>query len=201
MYTPACDDEITGLVSFLDEQLTAIRASATGLTEEQATAQPCRSTLSIGGLIKHVTQGMQSTTERLTGTSSGPAEYDEAAIAAYQAGFTVSGDETVAGVIAEFDRARVGYLAAIRGTDPSAGTTEPPAPWFGIFDTRPTHARYQLVHQVEEMARHAGHADIIREQIDGISVPAIVLSEAGAPANEFFQPYVPAPGTLGAAEG
>ena len=48
------------------------------------------------------------------------------------------------------------------------------------------------------MARHAGHADIIREQIDGMSVPAIVLSEAGAPANDFFQPYVAQPGTIGA---
>ena len=55
------------------------------------------------------------------------------------------------------------------------------------------------MHQIEEMARHAGHADIIREQIDGVSVPAIVLSQGGAQANDFFQPYVPAPGTIGAA--
>jgi hypothetical protein len=53
------------------------------------------------------------------------------------------------------------------------------------------------VHQIEEMARHAGHADIIREQVDGVSVPQIVISQAGAPANDFFQPYVPAPGTIG----
>ena len=58
--------------------------------------------------------------------------------------------------------------------------------------------RYYLVHQVEEMARHAGHADIIREQIDSVAVPAIVLSQAGATANDFFQPYVPGPGTIGA---
>jgi len=37
----------------------------------------------------------------------------------------------------------------------------------GIFDNRPARGRYLLVHQIEEMARHAGHADIIREQIDG----------------------------------
>jgi hypothetical protein len=47
------------------------------------------------------------------------------------------------------------------------------------------------------MARHAGHADIIREQIDGVAIPRIVLSAAGAPANDFFQPYVPAAGTIG----
>jgi hypothetical protein len=52
------------------------------------------------------------------------------------------------------------------------------------------------VHLVEECARHAGHADIIREQIDGVAVPALVLTLAGASANDFFQPYQPAPGTL-----
>ena len=36
MYAPACDDEITGLVSYLDQQLAPIRAAAIGLTEEQA---------------------------------------------------------------------------------------------------------------------------------------------------------------------
>lgn len=84
------------------------------------------------------------------------------------------------------------------GTDPGAPSTEPPAPWFGIHDARQANARYYLVHQVEELARHGGHADIIREQIDGVAVPAIVLSQAGAPANDFFQPYVPQPGTIGA---
>ena len=45
-------------------------------------------------------------------------------------------------------------------------------------------------------ARHAGHADIIREQIDGVSVPTLVLTLAGASVNDFFQPYQPAPDTL-----
>ncbi|MDY7100877.1 MAG: DinB family protein [Actinomycetota bacterium] len=201
MYTPARHDEITGLVNHLDAQLSAVRAAAIGLTEEQATSRPCRSSLSIGGLIKHVTQVMQGAIDRYHGTGAGPDEYDEGAIAAYHEGFTVTGDETVAGVIAQFDRTRVEYLAAVRTVDPSAPTTEPPAPWFGVFDERPAHARYHLVHQVEEIARHAGHADIIREQIDGVSVPAIVLSEAGAPANDFLQPYTPAPGTIGAPQG
>jgi hypothetical protein len=199
MYEPARDDEITGLVRYLDEQLAAIRAAVIGLTDEQARSRPCRSALSIGGLIKHVTQGMGRTTARLTGGDGAPGAIDEAAFAAYQAGFALTDDETAAGALAAFDEARVAYLAAVAGTDPSAPTTEPPAPWYGIHAPRPSLARYHLVHQVEEMARHAGHADIIREQIDGMAVPAIVLSQAGAAANNFFQPYVPGPGTIGAA--
>ena len=48
------------------------------------------------------------------------------------------------------------------------------------------------------MARQAGHADIIREQIDGMSVSAIVLTAEGMPASVYFEPYVPEPGTIGA---
>ena len=197
MYEPARDDEITGLVRYLDEQLAAIRAAAIGLTDEQVRSRPCRSALSIGGLIKHVTHGMRGGTARLT-SGGAPTVIDEAAFAAYQAGFALTDEETAAGAIAAFDEARVAYLAAVAGTDPSAPAVEAPAPWYGIHDARPSLGRYYLVHQVEEMARHAGHADIIREQIDGVAVPAIVLSQAGVTANDFFQPYVPAPGTIGA---
>jgi uncharacterized protein DUF664 len=60
---------------------------------------------------------------------------------------------------------RAQLLATVAATDPAGDTMAPPAPWHGIFDARPIHARYYLVHLVEECARHAGHADIIREQI------------------------------------
>lgn len=198
MYAPAHDDELTGIVRYLDEQLAAIRAAAVGLTDEQARARPCRSALSIGGIIKHVTYGMRGATERLrTGTVA--TDLDDAAFAAYMGSFALTDDETAADVLAEFDAVRAPYLAAVAATDPGSPTTEPPAPWAGIFDTRPANARYYLVHQIEEMARHAGHADIIREELDGMAVPAIVLSQEGGQGNDFFAAYTPAPGTLGAA--
>jgi uncharacterized protein DUF664 len=197
MYEPARDDEITGLVRYLGQQLDAIRAAAVGLTDEQARERPCRSALSIGGVIKHATYGMRGATARLTGAIGEQADIDEAAFAAHEASFALTDDETAAGALAEFDAARAEYLAAVAATDPASPTVEPPAPWHGIHDARPALARYYLVHQIEEFARHAGHADIIREQLDGVAVPAIVLSESGFPANDFFQPYVPAPGTLG----
>jgi hypothetical protein len=196
MYTPTADDEITGLVRYVDQQLDALRAAAIGLTEEQIRSRPCRSALSIGGLVKHATYGMRGAAERLADGST--PTVDAAGYATYMASFALADDETGAGALAAFDEARGPYLAALAATDPSAPTTEPPSPWFGIFDARPANGRYYLVHQIEEMARHAGHADILREQIDGMAVPAIVLSQAGAPANDFFQPYVPAPGTIGA---
>jgi hypothetical protein len=195
MYAPAQHDEVTGLVNYIDEQLTAIRAAAFGLTEEQARETPCRSALSVGGIIKHAAYVMRGALERLrTDVTEQPV--DAAAYAAYIDSFAVRDDETVAGTIEDFDRVRAQLLSAVAATDPAGSTTAPPAPWHGIFDARPIHARYYLVHLVEECARHAGHADIIREQIDGVAVPALVLTLAGASANDFFQPYQPAPGTL-----
>jgi hypothetical protein len=196
MYQPAADNEITGIARYLDQQLEAVRAAAVGLTEAQARMSPCRSTLSIGGLIKHVTYGMGRALERLGGAA--PVQgFSEADFARYQGSFAVGDDETVAGLVDAFDQIRPDYLAAVGAADPSSASTEPPAPWDGVFDARPSNLRFYLVHQIEELARHAGHADIIREQVDGTAVPAIVLSEAGMTASDFFTPYVAAAGTIG----
>lgn len=198
MYHATPHDEIQGIVGYVGQQLDAIRASVIGLTEEQARLSPCRSTLSIGGLIKHATYGMRSVTQQLSADNRPRSTIDEAGFADYNASFVLADDETATGALAAFDAARTQYTAALPATDPSAPTIEAPAPWFGIFDDRPARARYLLVHQIEEMARHAGHADIIREQIDGVSVPAIVLTADGTPASEYFTPYIPVPGTIGA---
>lgn len=198
MYAPTQHEEIQGIVGYVEQQLDAIRASAVGLTEEQARSRPCRSALSIGGLLKHTTYCMRGVTDRLTGAREVRSEIDEAAFAAHEGSFTLAADETAAGALEAFDAVRRDYVAAIAASDPSAPTVEDSQPWFGIFDNRPALGRYALVHQIEELARHAGHADIIREQIDGMAVPSIVLTAEGLPASDFFQPYVPAPGTLGA---
>ncbi|HEU5242621.1 MAG TPA: DUF664 domain-containing protein [Ornithinibacter sp.] len=168
MYAPAVHDESQTLVAYVDQQLQALRAAPYGLTEEQARSTPCRSALSVAGLLKHVTHGMRGAIRVLA--SDVPPPLDEAAFA--------------------------DYLAALADTDPEVERLAPPAPWNGISEAMPIRARYYLAHQVEEMARHAGHADILREQVDGTSVPTLVMTRAGVPANPFFQPYAPSPGTI-----
>jgi hypothetical protein len=194
VYAPAEDDEITTSVRYADQQLAAVHACVLGLTEDQARSTPCRSALSPAGIVKHVTRVMSRTVETLT---SGPDAEAELDFAAHQASFVLGDDESAAEVLERFEAVRPRYLAALATVDPDAVAYAPPAPWDGIMDERPIRRRYQLVHQIEELARHAGHADIIREQIDGLAVPALVMTEAGAPANDFFTPYAPAPGTLG----
>lgn len=197
MYAPARDDEKTGLIAYIEQQLDDLRAAALGLTEEQARATPCRSELSVAGLLKHVVWVMRTRAERVrTGARLEP--IDEAGVADFLAGFALRADETCAETLAEFDRVRADYLAALRTVDPDADDTQPSSPWDGIDDARPIKARYWLVHEIEEFARHAGHADIIREQLDGESVPRLGKTRSGLPANAFFTPYQPPPETLGA---
>lgn len=195
MYTPAQHDEITGLLNYVDQQLAAIRASVYGLTDEQAKATPCRSSLSLAALLKHATHGMHGYIAQLSGMLSA---LDDAAFAAYLGSLEVSDDEVVSDVLAEFDAAREELLSALEHADPNAATVAPPAPWHGVMQPLPVRRRYDIVHFLEEFARHAGHADIIREQLDGMAIPALVMSIEGMPASQFFQPYEPGPGTIGA---
>lgn len=197
MYMPVVDDEIGGLIGYADQQLDAIRAAPLGLTERQARECPCRSALSVAGIVKHVSYGLRGAIAQLTNTGE-PTSIDEESFTAYAQSFVVTEDETTAALLAEFDDVRARYLAALAAAKPDAEAVAPPAPWHGITEPRPIKMRYNLVHQIEELARHAGHIDIIREQLDGMSVPALVLTRAGAPASGFFQPYQPEPGTIDA---
>lgn len=195
MYPPTTDTELAGLIGYYDQQLAAIRAAPLGLTDAQCRTTPCRSALSIGGIVKHTAYGMRGATT--TVSHEGRVEITADAYAAHAASFALTEDETMTETLAEFDEARAAVLTAMADADPDADFLAPPSPWFGIHEARPARLRYFLVHQIEETARHAGHADIIREQLDGVMVPALQLTVEGMTASSFFTPYEPAPGTIG----
>jgi uncharacterized damage-inducible protein DinB len=75
-------------------------------------------------------------------------------------GFDLEPSDTVASVLAfysrECDKSRA-IIDAAAPDDPAARR----------LDGRDFNLRYILIHMIEETARHAGHADILREQIDG----------------------------------
>lgn len=189
MFIPGKYTESQVLVGYLDQQLAAIRSAAHGLTEHQARETPCRSALSIGGLIKHATYVMKQRERQETNPG---AMLDDAAYALFMGSFALGGDETLAGALQAFDEVKAAYLADVGATDPGAGMTAPAAPWYGI--SRPTDSvqRFALVHHVEEFARHAGHADIIREQIDGANAASLLMAAEGGDGNDFVQPWTPA---------
>ena len=183
MFEPGKYTESEALVGYLDQQLTAVRAAAYGLTEQQAREAPCRSALSIGGLVKHATYVMNG---RVAPSDS---SLDEAGVARFMGSFALSDDETLAGALAEFDRVRALYLADLRATDPGADMIAPPAPWDGLYTPTDSVQRFALIHHVEELARHAGHADIIREELDGAAAASLLLAVEGREGNDFIKPW------------
>ena len=143
-----------------------LRQAVQGVTEEQARERPTVSELCLGGLVKHVTQVEENWARFIV---DGPVQtdpMDEAAYAAYAEGFRLADGETVDGVLAAYDEVAARTDALVR-TLPSLDASQPlpEAPWFEPGAR--WSARRVLLHIVAETAQHAGHADIIRESIDG----------------------------------
>lgn len=186
MFAPGTHTEAEVFAGFIAMQLEGVRTAAFGLTDEQARERPCRSELSVGGLVKHVTWVM-----RQRGAVDADRVMDEAGYAAFTDSFTLREDETLGEALAAFDQTREAYLADVRATDPGAPMTEPAAPWDGRDEPTPSVQRYALAHAVEELARHAGHADVLREQLDGATAAPLAMAVAGDPGNDFVRPWSP----------
>jgi uncharacterized damage-inducible protein DinB len=153
------------LVASLQRQRFFLRNTLRDLTDEQARQRSTVSELSLGGLIKHVTLTEHQWAQFIR---VGPAamSYDESAMASWMTAFQLSSDETVARVLADYEAVARDTDELVRScADLDASQPLPEAPWFepGARWT----ARRVVLHIIAETAQHAGHADIIRESIDG----------------------------------
>jgi hypothetical protein len=139
-----------------------LRLTVRDLTDEQVGLSPTDSVLCLGGLIKHVASMERLWLEfALTGAEAfarGFGDYDDE--------FRMHEGETVAGVLENYER-------IARRTDEIVATLPdldlshplPEAPWFEQGAS--WSVRRVLLHVIAETAQHAGHADIIRETLDG----------------------------------
>ncbi|MER8086800.1 DinB family protein [Streptomyces sp. NPDC058316] len=171
-------DERGALLSFVEAQRGAIRRSLIGLTEERAASRPSASELSLSGLLKHVAEGelnwLRMAQQRPSETSRTEETWADS--------FRLVGDETVEGMLGFWDGVAAEVETFIRSV-PSMDDTFPlpEAPWFPKEGR--VSMRWLLLHLVEEHARHAGHADIIRESLDGRTAFELV-AEAGGYADQ-----------------
>lgn len=190
MPTPGIHTEVEEFALFLGDQLAGLRAAAHGLTDEQARATPCRSGLSVGGLLEHALYVMG---ERLQGEADGnrSREFTAATFQQFASSFVLDDDQSLATALHRFDDMTERYLDSVRAADPNGPALEPAAPWDGILTETPTTERFYLMHHIEELARHAGHADIIREQLDGADAGSLRAAIDGRPPNAFVQPWAP----------
>src|SRR4051812_9355303 len=102
-------DEREGLLAYLDQQRHVLRVAAYGLTEEQARRTPTRSALSVGGLVKHVAQTERGWIDTVLQRPSA----GEKTETAYEDGFRLLEDETLAGVLALYDEVAAETAAVV----------------------------------------------------------------------------------------
>lgn len=157
------------LLEALAKQRHFLRFTTRDLTDEQAGQRTTVSELCLGGLIKHVTSVERSWAAFIQDGPSAMPDFSamtEADFAKRADDFRMLPGETLAGVLAEYEEVarRTDELVATL-PDLGAGHPLPKAPWFEP-EARWS-ARRVLVHIIAETAQHSGHADIIREALDG----------------------------------
>jgi uncharacterized damage-inducible protein DinB len=182
--------ERDGLLAYLAQQRYALRISAFGLTDEQARATPSASALSVGGLIKHLTASERSWLDLVLQRHRDVPLED--AVAGYLDDFRLGEDETLAGVLKRYEEGAAKTDEAIAGIADLGQPVPIPkgTPWYpdddGVYSVR-----WVLLHLIEETARHAGHADIVRESIDGATAFPLMAAAEGWPPSPWIQPWEP----------
>jgi Protein of unknown function (DUF664) len=162
----ALDQERLDILETLRAHRDFLRHTVEGLTDEQAARRTTVSELCLGGLIKHVSEVEASWARFIVEGPAAMAGFDEAAMADHAASFRMLEGETLDALLAAYEdvAASTDELVA---TLPSLDLSHPlpQAPWFPPNTRRS--ARRVFMHIVAETAQHAGHADILREALDG----------------------------------
>ncbi len=171
--TPGDTTTLTGeradLLAALAKSRHFLRFTTRDLDDEQARQRTTVSELTIGGLIKHVTAVEQNWAGFIVHGPSVAPDFSAMTEADYENwanGFRLLPEETLAGVLATYAEVaeRTDELVATL-PDLNADHPLPPAPWNPPGER--WSARRTLLHIAAETAQHAGHADIIRESLDG----------------------------------
>ena len=180
-------NEQEGLLAYLAQMRYLLRLTAYGLTEEQLRATPSASELSVGGLIKHCA----STEENWISTVR--REPQTVDYQAYAENFRLADGETIKDVYDRYDRiaertektvTEIGDLGHRIPIDHSV-------PW-NRRDMDHWTVRWILLHLIQETARHTGHADIVRETIDGATAYPLMAAAEGWPETDWLKPWKPA---------
>ena len=167
----ACDDALMAnereeLVATLEKHRGFLKYAVQGLTDEQAGKQTTVSELCLGGLVKHVA-AVEDQWVRFV--NDGPAAFAPMSAESYEEHantFRMLPGETVASILEHYDEVSSATTDLIRNlTSLDIDHPLPEAPWFE--QGARWSARRVFLHILAETAQHAGHADILREAIDG----------------------------------
>ena len=185
---PFHSDEHDLLLGYVAQQREVIRLTAYGLTDDQARQTAVSpSPLSVGGLIKHVTFVEENWVDMILERERPATAEDD-----YTDAFAMRGDETLAGLLERSIAVGEETERVVRAI-PDLGQRVPVpqgVPWYPQ-DLDAWSVRWVLMHLVAETARHAGHADIVREAVDGATAFPLMAAAENWPATPWMQPWEP----------
>ncbi|HUP86986.1 MAG TPA: DinB family protein [Acidimicrobiales bacterium] len=149
-------DELAGLAMFLEEQRAALLRKIDGVSDQDAKRRPTPSGFSLLTLIKHVAyverRWFQIEVARREAPGLWPPPDDRE--------HRIEEGDTIESVRALYESV-IEENRAILATPTSADLSS--------LSANNLNRRWILLHLIEELARHAGHADIIRETLDGVT--------------------------------
>jgi len=155
--SPASERE--ALTAFLDKQRDILVRKIEGVTDEDARAMPTASSLSLLGILKHCALWERRWFQIIVAGRTFAGEWPEVKSNWTIDDFAVGPHDTVLYWLAYYrdQVAESRRIVADRDLDAPCAYAE----------DSDTNLRWVLMHHIEEVARHAGHADIIRETVDG----------------------------------
>ena len=157
--TQTRDPERQALEDFLDSQREAIIRKIEGLDDATARMAPTASVLSLLGIVKHCGLWERRWLQVVVAGRRFPGEWPEGNYTGMAEDFVVDEHDTVEQWVAYY-REQIEQSRAIA----ASMDLDAPVAWTDLIEGN---LRYVLLHLIEETARHAGHADIIRETLDG----------------------------------
>ncbi len=163
--TRTTTQEQTDLLDTLTAHRGYLLRTVQGMTDEQAGLRPTASELCLGGIVKHVALMEEGWINFIVDGPGAIGPADAAAFERHLAGFLMDG-ESLDALVSRYEvvaRRTEELVASLPSLDVSHPLPE--APWFEAGAS--WSARRTLLHVIAETAQHAGHADIIRESIDG----------------------------------
>jgi Protein of unknown function (DUF664) len=137
-----------------------------GVSDDEAGRRTTVSELCLGGLIKHVAYTERTWAAFAAEGASAMGEFGPDAVQTHAATFQMVEGETLASLIERYNEVAA-ETAAVLASVQSLDITHPlpDRPWFESGAS--WSARQAFLHILAETAQHAGHADILREAIDG----------------------------------
>jgi Protein of unknown function (DUF664) len=154
---PAPAAEREGLTGFLDRQRDILVRKVDGVTDQEARTTPTASSLSLLGILKHCALWERRWFQVIFAGRRFPGEWPEARSDWRVEDFRVGADDTVRHWLGYYREQAEESREIVAAADLDAPCAMEPD----------RNLRWVLLHHIEEVARHAGHADIIRETIDG----------------------------------